>query len=90
MSQSAHVEPKNEVLMHFIILGGGQEACWACAYILVAGKDCKQSKSKILREYMHNQITPFAKYSQISKEEWAQFVWANVANYLYMTWHARM
>jgi hypothetical protein len=69
MSQSAHVEPKNEVLMHFIILGGGQEACWACAYILVAGKDCKQSKSKILREYMHNQITPFAKYSQISKEE---------------------
>jgi hypothetical protein len=58
---------RSEILRHFVIRVRTRSLL-SVGPIWVAGKAWKQRKTKILREYMHNNITPFAKYLQISEE----------------------
>ena len=65
---------KNEILAHFVIQSHDDMKRLQRAALFVAGKSWRNWKNKLMREYVHNQRTPFDKYPQISEEEWAEFV----------------
>ena len=70
---SARDALKHEILTHFVIRPEDRKGLERAA-LLVANKSWRHWKNKLVREYLHNQRTPFDKYPQISKEEWAEFV----------------
>jgi hypothetical protein len=70
---------KNEILTYFVIRGEDKKHLKR-EDLLVTRKAWKQWKCKLVRDFVHKKITPFAKYLQISKEEWAEFVLFNAAN----------
>ena len=69
---------KHEVLTHFVIPPyQDSRKRLERAALLVASKSWRHWKKKLVREYVHNQRTPFDKYPQISEEEWSEFVAAH-------------
>lgn len=74
VSKEDRAAMKREILKYFIIRTDDDRKRVERAALLTANKAWKAWKSKLVTEYVYQDLTPFSVWPQIKEEVWAEFV----------------